>query len=316
MRKNFSPLPQNTPLAQAQAEAQTLAATLPPLMAEAERVANTVEQGFHGRRRVGPGETFWQFRRYGVGDSASAVDWRQSARSQNLFVRENEWDAAQSVWIWCDRSASMDYRSSFASCRKLDRGLILSLALASLLTRGGERIAALGTTDRPTSGRSGLQRLSERWFGAHETDSHASGLPPLQVLPRYASLVIIGDFLEPADTLIKRLRALARTGTRGHLLQVLDPAEADLPFQGRTEFQGVEDNLKFLAGRAESLRTAYKERLKAHQDQLREMTSMIGWSFATHRTDHPATSALLALHAIISTPSRTGSGSVEREHQP
>lgn len=308
--------PSSRSLSAALAQAQTLAATLPPLMAEAERVANTVEQGLHGRRRVGPGESFWQFRRYGPGDTANSVDWRQSARSQHLFVRENEWDAAQSVWIWCDRSVSMDYRSDFASCRKLDRGLVLGLALASLLTRGGERIAALGSADLPASGRSGLHRLSERWFGVEANDHDTSGLPPLQALPRYASLVLIGDFLEPTDHLIKRLRALAQTGTRAHLLQVLDPAEADLPFQGRTEFQGVEDDLRFLVGRAESLRTAYKERLKAHQDQLLEMTRAIGWSFATHRTDHPTTSALLALHGVISMPSLTVSGSVRREARP
>ena len=298
------------------ARAQELAATLPPLMAEAERVANTVEQGIHGRRRVGPGESFWQFRRYNIGDTASSVDWRQSARSQHLFVRENEWDAAQSVWIWCDRSASMDYCSPFASCRKLDRGLVLGLALASLLTRAGERIAALGSGDPPTSGRSGLHHLSERWFEVQAPDLVRSGLPPLQDLPRYASLVLIGDFLEPSDELTKRLTALAQSGTQGHLVQVLDPAEADLPFQGRTEFQGVEEDLKFLVGRAESLRSAYKDRLRAHQDRLLEMTRSVGWSFATHRTDHPATSALLALYSVISTPSLRGSSKLGSEVRP
>ncbi len=141
------------------ARAQTLGAALPGLMAQAERVANTVQQGTHGRRRVGPGESFWQFRRYNTGDTASAVDWRQSARSQHLFVRENEWDAAQSAWIWCDRSASMDYRSTFSDTKKQDRALGASLALASLLARGGKRVAALGSDARPSNGRHTLKLL-------------------------------------------------------------------------------------------------------------------------------------------------------------
>ena len=87
--------------------AEQLAATLPPLLVAAERVAATVAQGVHGRRRVGQGETFWQYRHYDLGDQPQSIDWRQSAKSDTVFVREMEWEAAQSVWIWRDASASM-----------------------------------------------------------------------------------------------------------------------------------------------------------------------------------------------------------------
>lgn len=282
------------------AEAQSLSATLPPLMAEAERVANTVEQGIHGRRRTGPGESFWQYRRYDTGDTATSVDWRQSARSQHLFVRENEWDASQSVWLWCDQSESMTYRSDFAPCLKRDRALVLGLALANLLTRAGERVAALGEDGMPTSGRTGLNRLSNHWLGNNTAPGDQQGLPPLQDLPRYATMVLIGDFLDPTEALSQRIRQLAASGVTGHLVQVLDPAETDLPFDGRTEFEGVEEDLKLLVSRAESIRTAYQERLAGHQAALLDMARSISWSFATHRTDHAATSALLSLYGVIS----------------
>src|SRR5262249_35252748 len=122
-------------------EAETLAASLPPLLVEAERVASTVAQGVHGRRRVGTGETFWQFRRFQTGDQSSDVDWRRSARSQHLFVRETEWEAAQSVYLWRDGSPSMNYASSGAT--KLQRAGVLALALGILLVEAGERIAPL-----------------------------------------------------------------------------------------------------------------------------------------------------------------------------
>ena len=95
--------------------AEQLAATLPPLLVAADRIAATVAQGVHGRRRVGQGETFWQFRRYEPGDPASKIDWRQSAKTQPLFVREMEWAAAQSVWLWRDGSGSMRWRSPIPS---------------------------------------------------------------------------------------------------------------------------------------------------------------------------------------------------------
>src|ERR1700687_6100577 len=91
---------------------EALAATLPPLLVAAERIATTVAQGVHGRRRVGQGETFWRFRQYQPGDAAGRIDWRESAKSQRIYVRETEWEAAQSVWLWRDGSASMDYSSA------------------------------------------------------------------------------------------------------------------------------------------------------------------------------------------------------------
>ena len=69
-------------------EAERLGAALPPLLVEAERLTSGVWLGVHGRRKAGMGETFWQFRRYRVEDPATSVDWRQSAKSQHLFVRE------------------------------------------------------------------------------------------------------------------------------------------------------------------------------------------------------------------------------------
>src|SRR3954447_329987 len=109
---------------------ERLADRLPALMVEADRVATTVAQGVHGRRRTGTGETFWQFRLYQQGDDAADIDWRQSARSRHLFVREQEWEAGASVWIWCDLSPSMVFRSARALPSKRERALVLCLGLA------------------------------------------------------------------------------------------------------------------------------------------------------------------------------------------
>ena len=83
-----------------QHEADGLSAGLPPLMVQADHLAASVSLGVHGRRRAGMGESFWQFRRYASPDSSSAIDWRQSAKSQHIFVREREWEAAQTIWFW------------------------------------------------------------------------------------------------------------------------------------------------------------------------------------------------------------------------
>ena len=282
--------------------AEQAAAVLPPLLVAAERVAVTVAQGVHGRRRVGQGETFWQFRQYAPGDAAARIDWRESAKSQRLYVRETEWEAAQSVWLWRDASASMGYTSAhyFPGAEwptKRDRAELLLLALASLLVRGGERFTLLGSGMAPTSGRVALSRVAEM-IGREQPE--AASLPGFEPLPRYAQLVLIGDFLSPLDAINTSVARFAAAGLKGHLLQVVDPAEEDLPFDGRVHFEGVEERDHVVIGRVESIREDYSRRFKRHRDGLVAITSALGWSLGFHRTDHPPHLALLALYAVLS----------------
>src|ERR1700683_2825875 len=119
---------------------RTLAASMPRLILEARRVAATVIHGLHGRRRAGPGENFWQYRRFTSGEPAARVDWRRSARDDHLYVREQEWEAAHTVWIWPDRSTSMNFASPLVRDNKLHRTLVVAMALAEILVEGGERV--------------------------------------------------------------------------------------------------------------------------------------------------------------------------------
>src|SRR6185312_11390683 len=144
----FSPL---------QHEADGLGAGLPPLLVAADRLAASVSLGIHGRRRAGMGESFWQFRRY-QNEDAARIDWRQSAKSQHLYVREREWEAAQTVWFWRDGGPGMAFASGELS--KKNRADLLLLALASLFVRGGERVGYLGGGERPAASRLALMRIA------------------------------------------------------------------------------------------------------------------------------------------------------------
>jgi uncharacterized protein (DUF58 family) len=282
-------------------KAEELAALLPPLMVAAERVAATVSQGVHGRRSVGQGETFWQFRRYGFGDSTQLIDWRQSAKSQPVYVRETEWEAAQSVWLWRDGSQSMAYRSTDRLVNKIERADLLLLALASLLIRGGEHVALLGTGMTPSSGRGMLHRL---WSMIEAQDRKAKtppgSLPAFESLPRYGRVVLIGDFLSPLDEIHHSIAAFANQGIRGHLVQVLDPAEETLPFSGRVRFDGMEDEGDILIGRVEAIREQYLDRLANHNQGIEALAKSFGWSHAVHHTDHSPEASLLALYLVLS----------------
>jgi uncharacterized protein (DUF58 family) len=275
--------------------AEALGANLPPLLVEAQRVAATVAQGVHGRRRVGQGDSFWQFRPFVTGDPSGRIDWRQSAKSNRAYIRETEWEAAQTVHLWRNVSASMHWRSSRSWPEKIARADLLLLALAALMLRGGERVALFG--DRALAGRTGLDRLAAS-LSSDTTQTEAS-LPPNAALPRHSRVVLIGDFLAPLPDIRTAVARMSAVPVGGHLLQVLDPAELELPYEGRVRFFGVRREGETLIPRVESVRDAYGARIRAQQEGIAAICAAAGWSFGLHRTDHAPETALLALFAAL-----------------
>ncbi len=278
--------------------AHSLAERLPDLMLEAARISHTVTHGVHGRRRAGPGETFWQFRQYEPNDAASQIDWRRTASASHVYIREREWEAAHTVWLWPDLSPSMQFQSSLAPTSKLDRALVLSLAAAELLVRGGERVGLLGLTT-PTSSRNATIRLAETIVSNSDNPALASGLPPPAQISRFSGAILISDFLDPLDKIAEALKRIAGADITGHLIQVLDPIEESLAFEGRMEFIEPEHGQRWIGDRVESLREEYRERLEAHRQGLREIAHRLGWSIMVHHTDRPATEPMLSLIARL-----------------
>lgn len=276
---------------QAALAAADLAAAMPRLVLEARRIALTVQHGLHGRRRAGSGENFWQYRRFIDGEPANRVDWRRSARDDHLYVREREWEAAHTVWIWPDLSPSMDYASR-GQAPKRDRALIIAFALAELLVKGGERVG-MPEMMRPSANRRIAERMAESVVLAPRLPA---SLPPPFAPSPLSEIVLLGDFWSPASEVAERIELLAASGAQGHLVQIVDPAEETFPFSGRIEFREPESGDRLTVGRAESWRADYDLKLVEHRARIRAAAERLGWSFTVHRTDRPASELLLALH--------------------
>lgn len=276
-------------------EAKALSQALPELLVEADRVVASMTAGWHGRRQAGQGETFWQFRPFSAGEAANRIDWRRSARDETLYVREREWENAETVWLHADLSASMNWRSTLAPISKRDRAAVLMLALADLLARAGERVGVPGllaaSPDRRAS-----ERIAERLL------QHGApvALPEPQTIRRFSEIVVFSDLLDRLGGLVAFTRAIAAQGARLHLVQVLDPAEETFPFTGRTEFVDPETGQRITAGRAEAWAADYRQLLARQRASLMEIQRRTGGSFLIHHTDRPAAEALVALHALLS----------------
>jgi len=285
-----------TPSLTLRARAEEQAATLPPLLARAEQLAGTVLLGEHGRRRAGLGDDFWQYRPVQAGDSRRMIDWRRSARGDAQFVREREWQIAQSVMLWVDQSASMRFTSGKDLPQKADRARLIALAAAILMIRGGERVGLTGTLLPPRRGNNQILRLAE-FFSTDAAEDY--GVPEAKAMLPQARALFVSDFMGDLTPLKQAMTKAADRGVRGVLLQVLDPSEEAFPFQGRTIFESMGGTLSHETLKAGELRDRYLTRLATRKDELAQLCRATGWQYHLHHSNETAQAALLWLWQAI-----------------
>src|SRR3954468_13264704 len=261
--------------------ALSLADRMPHLVLEARRVAANLAHGIHGRRRAGTGETFWQFRPFVTGEAAHRIDWRRSARDDRLYVREREWETAQTVWFWIDRSASMGYVSDLAQAPKIERAIVLGLALADSFVEAGERVGMLGLMPPRAT-----RRIAETMAQTLVTDrsSLEEDLPPQAPVAPQHEAVLISDFLSPVRDITAMVEGISSRGARGHLVMIVDPVEEIFPFQGQAVLHDLEDGLSLRIGDAASWGLAYRERIGRHRADIADLVRRRGWTLTIHRT--------------------------------
>ena len=231
---------------------------MPALLIEAQRVAHTVTHGTMAAGAPGLARPSGSSVISTQNDARAGIDWRRSASSDHLFVREREWEAAHTVWLWIDLSPSMRFRSSLSKTPRKAVPWCWRLRSPSYSPAAASASAFLAPGLHRA--RNASRRVAEILVG---DTSKGSSLPPPATLSRFSECLLFSDFLEPvAEKTAARFEEIAGQGVRGHLVQILDPAEETLPYDGRTEFAASEGRDRVIAGRAENLRERYQERLK------------------------------------------------------
>jgi len=275
-------------------EAQDKAALMEMLLLQARHIAHHVISGWHGRRRQGVGDNFWQFRPYQPGESATRIDWRRSARGDTLYIREREWEAAQTVFLCPDFAPSMRYQSRFALHSKEARAILLTLILAELLSRAGERIA-LPHLVAPTLTRHGAERVA---LALHATGDKEKSFDLGVVIP-HAHAIILSDFLDDKTEREEKLAPLIKNHVKAHLIEITDRAEMSFPYHGSVEFHAPQGGKKIRLERADSLRQEYKKLYLARRAELSTLARKYGWSFYNSVTDKPLASTLHHLYLAL-----------------
>ncbi len=278
------------------ARAEHEAAWLPPLLARAEHLAGAVLLGEHGRRRSGLGDDFWQYRPVQPGDSRRWIDHRRSAKSDTQFVKQREWQIAQSVMLWVDNAASMRFASDKTLPEKADRARLLAMSIAILLNRAGERVGLTGTALPPRRGEAQITRIADTLMNE---DSDDYGSPDMRGMPSHGRAIFLSDFMGDIAPVQTALTSAADRGVNGVLMQILDPAEEAFPYRGRTIFQSMGGTLAHETLKASDLRDRYLERLAERKAELAQLCALTGWRYHCHHSSDSAQAALLWLYRAI-----------------
>lgn len=260
------------------APAEHTAAQIPDIKQLAVQTAFHVLHGANARRKAGSGEAFWQFREYEPGDLPRSIDWRQSAKTDRVYIRQHEQHSAQTCVFWCKQHADMSFQSENAPYSKHISGGILALTLALLRSHEGEMVA-YSDAQRPGHSEKILDEFEQLLL-----NGPASILPRTLKIPRHSHFYALSDFLEPIADIRAAFEPLVGRTQNGCLIQVLDPAEIALPYSGRVLFEDMQAEHKTLINNAVDIRSAYDARIQEHVQSVEEMCAQWGWRYALHVT--------------------------------
>ncbi len=260
-------------------KAEYTAVQVPDIRQLAIQTAFQILHGHNPKRKAGSGEAFWQFREYQPGDMPREIDWRQSAKTDRVYIRQKELHTAQTCLFWNKQNADMDFCSDKTLPSKRLASAVLSLALALVHSRSGETIAYAGLQ------RAGHSERTLQHFEQLLMQNAAAALPASVEIQRNATFYGFSDFLETPEEKETALAPIAERTHNGWLVHILDPAEFNLPYEGRILFKDMHGQNETIISNASDIKNEYNQRILNHIEQIQKLCARWGWKYILHRTD-------------------------------
>jgi len=255
--------------------------------------------GRHRSLRRGFAQEFAEHRAYAPGDELKRLDWKVYARKDRFFVKEYQEEKSLKTYLLLDASGSMAFCSG-ARAPKWDYACRLTMALAYLVLAEGDAAGLLtfDTAEReflaPRRGLAHLETMDRTLEGRRpgsETDLGSVLRRCAARLPRRSLVFLVSDLLGDARSILTLVKAFRARRHEVFLLQVLDPCERDLDFEGPVVFESLEDASR-LRCEAALLRPAYRELFSRQQKLYQASFDGSGIRYAAFYTDAPWEDAL------------------------
>lgn len=273
-----------------------------------ELVAKTVVEGFvaglHRSPDFGFSQEFAEYRAYSEGDDLRHVDWNVFARTERAYLKRYRGETNTLLTVLLDASASMAYTSH--TVKKIDFARFLAASLLYLAHHQRDAIGLVVFDDEvrnyvQPSGRQGhfarLLHAVERAEPGTRTDYAQPFLLCQELLKRRGIVLVISDFWEGPETIVKTMAPLRFRGNEVVLFHVLDPQEIRPQLSESRIFIDLEtqDEMEVTP---EYAQYEYSEKIDAHIEALRAKARAAGMDYFLLRTDRPLDDCLREYLAI------------------
>jgi len=277
-------------------------ARLAGLDLKARLIVEGYVSGLHRSPYHGFSVEFAEHREYVPGDDLRHVDWKVYGKSDRYYLKQFEEETNFPCWLLIDASGSMGYQSSGAAMSKLEYAKHVAAALAYLVIQQQDAAGLItfgaGVQDflRASSQPSHLRQLlhvAEQASPGGETELGPVLHDLAERLRRRGLVIILSDFFDDPEPLLAGLKHFRHKRHDVSLLQIVDPAEQDFPFDEPTLFKGVEAPVEQLS-EPRSIRRAYCREFESFLETLRRQSRELGMHYSLIRTDQRMDVALSA----------------------
>lgn len=257
------------------------------------QTSNFFNSGSHGQRKSGSGTDFWQYREYREGDPAHKIDWRKSARSDTAYIRDREWEIAQTIALWLDQSPSMHHVYEAHKLSKYQYAAILAYILSTKFIYAGERLSFLSPTIKSCTSKAGLANIAEILAMDHSATDNYNGI-------NKSFPILLSDFWGEISTVEEQIRGLTSNNYKGLILQIVAAEELSLPYKGRLKVQELnDDENSFTINDLNKAKTIYDERIKDHCHKVQDLAHKYGCAYMRITTDTALSEATLTIYDML-----------------
>ncbi len=266
-------------------------------------IAKTVVDGFvtglHRSPDFGFSQEFAEYRAYTPGDDLRHVDWNLFARTERTYLKRYRGETNSQLTVLLDASNSMKFTSHAVT--KMDYARYTAAALFYLSIKNQRDPAGLIVFDdevreyvRPSTRQGQLHRL---FAGLDQAEPRARTdfAKPMshfqQFLHRRGIVLILSDFYESPETIVKTIEPLRFHGSEVVLFHLLDPKEVHPDMRGPSIFVDLETDQK-MEVIPEYVKSQYRRKMDAHLEQMRDRTRAAGMGYHLLMTDKPLDAAL------------------------
>ncbi len=272
----------------------------PAVLAEIARldlIARTVVDGFvaglHRSPDFGFSQEFAEYRAYTPGDDLRHVDWNVFARTDRAYLKRYRGETNTELMVLLDASASMQFGSGPVSKFAYSKFLAAALVYLAHLQRDSTGLIAfhddVADFVRPSGRQGQLMRLLHSIDNAKlgkRTDFRRPFFELQQFLKRRGITVLISDFFESAENIVRTVEPLRFRGNELILFHVLDRKELEPQFHEPVLLLDMETGDAIEAS-PEYARTEYPQRIRAHIEDLRSKSQAAGFEYYLLTTDRP-----------------------------